>query len=53
MRNTIETLHEATRNGKTLRRLADQTNKARMHRYERRKIRNFIRMGDWNEDDSN
>jgi hypothetical protein len=53
MTNTIELLNEATRNVKLLRRLADQPSKVKKHRYERRKVRSFIRLGDWNDDDSN
>jgi hypothetical protein len=53
MTNTIEILHEVTRNAKTLRRYAEQPSKVKKHRYERRKVRSFIRLGDWNEDDAN
>ena len=53
MTNSIDILDEAIRNTKILRRYADQANKAKKHRYERRKVRSFIRLGDWNEDDSN
>lgn len=52
MTNSIELLNNATRNTKTLRRYADQATKAKKHRYERRKIRSFIRLGDWTEEEA-
>ena len=52
MTNNIEQLNELIRNAKMLRRFADYASKARKHRYERRKIRSVIRLGEWN-DDSN
>jgi hypothetical protein len=53
MPNSADILNQPIRNGKSLRRFAEQFSKARKHRYERRKVRSFIRLGDWNEDDSN
>ena len=53
MTNSIDILNEAIRNAKTLRRYAEQSTKAKKHRYERRKVRSLIRLGDWSEDDSN
>lgn len=52
MINTSDILDEAIRFGKALRRYAGHPNKARKHRYERRKVRGFIRLGDWSEDGS-
>jgi hypothetical protein len=51
MTNSTELFNELIRNGKALR-LADHPNKAKKHRYARRKVRGFIRLGDWREDDS-
>jgi hypothetical protein len=50
MTNSIESLYEAIRNPKGLRHLAEQPTKVKKHRYERRKVRSFIRLGAWNED---
>jgi hypothetical protein len=52
MTNSIEILNEVLRTSRILRRLADQPSKVKKHRYERRKVRSFIRLGDWNEDGS-
>jgi hypothetical protein len=51
MTNTTELLNELIRNAKALR-FADHPNKAKKHRYTRRKVRGFIRLGDWKEDES-
>jgi hypothetical protein len=53
MTHSLELLNAALRNAKSLRRYADQVTKAKKHRYERRKVRSFIRLGEWSEDDSN
>jgi hypothetical protein len=52
MLNSIEALHGVIRDTKALRRYASHPDKARKHRYERRKVRGFIRLGDWHEDES-
>lgn len=44
-------MNEVLRNAKTLRRNADHFSKAKKHRYERRKVRSAIRLGDWYSDD--
>ena len=46
-----EMLHETVRIAKTPPRYAAHPNKARKHRYERRKVRSVIRLGEWNEED--
>jgi hypothetical protein len=51
MTHSIELLNELIRNAKALR-IADLPNKAKKHRYARRKVRGFIRLGDWREDDT-
>jgi hypothetical protein len=51
MTNSIGRMNESCRNTKTLRRYADHPNKAKKHRYERRKVRSVIRLGDWHSDD--
>ena len=52
MSNIVELLNEAIRNPKILRRYEDQTTKSRKHRYERRKIRGLIHLGEWDEDEA-
>jgi hypothetical protein len=52
MTNTSELIDEAMRTSRSLRRYEGHPTKAKKHRYERRKVRFFIRLGDWNEDDS-
>jgi hypothetical protein len=52
MTYATEILHEAMTHNKMLRRFAGPTTKAKKHRYERRKVRGYIRLGDWNEDDT-
>jgi hypothetical protein len=51
MTNSAELVGEAIRNARALRRYAQHPNKARKHRYERRKIRGYIRLGSWIEAD--
>jgi hypothetical protein len=53
MTNPIEILREATREAKILGRLADQPSKVKKHRYKRRIVPSFLRLGEWNQDDSN
>jgi hypothetical protein len=51
MSKTLETIAEIIRNPKpTFRKADDRPEKAQKHRYERRKIREFIRLGDWAEE---
>ena len=48
MTKTIEVISDAIRNPKHPFRKADsRPNKALKNRYERRKIKEFIRLGDW------
>ena len=48
MTRTLDALTEAIRNPKpSFRQIDDRPEKAKKHRYERRKIREFIRLGDW------
>ena len=48
MIKTLEALTEVIRNPKpSFRQIDDRPAKAKKHRYERRKIREFIRLGDW------
>jgi hypothetical protein len=53
MTNSTELINEVILNAKALRRYASHPNKAKKHRYERRKVRGCIRLGEWNDDDSN
>jgi hypothetical protein len=48
MTKTLDALTEVIRNPKpSFRQVDDRPEKAKKHRYERRKIREFIRLGDW------
>jgi hypothetical protein len=48
MTRTLDALTEAIRDPKpSFRQIDDRPEKAKKHRYERRKIREFIRLGDW------
>jgi hypothetical protein len=48
MTKTLEALSEVIRNPKpSFRQIEDRPEKAKKHRYERRKIKEFIRLGDW------
>lgn len=48
MTKTIDVITEIIRNPKhPFRKADDRPVKAQKHRYERRKIREFIRLGDW------
>ena len=51
MIKTLEMLTDAIRNPKTtLRKITDQPKKAEKHRYERRKVKECLRLGDWGEE---
>lgn len=51
MSKSSELLSEAVRNPKNpFRQTANQPDKAHKHRYERRKIKQFIYQGDWTEE---
>jgi hypothetical protein len=48
MSKTLDAIAEIIRNPKpTFRKADDRPVKAQKHRYERRKIKEFIRLGDW------
>jgi hypothetical protein len=48
MSKTLDTIEEAIRNPKhPFRQVEAQPDKAHKHRYERRKIREYMRLGDW------
>jgi hypothetical protein len=48
MMKTLEVIGEAVRNPKySFRKAEHQPKKERKHRYERRKIKEFIHLGDW------
>ena len=48
MMKTLEVIGEAVRNSKyPFRKTENQPKKARKHRYERRKIKEFLHMPDW------
>ncbi len=52
MTKSLEVLREAVRNSKFVFRKADnQPRKPLRHRYERRKIREFLHLGDWRSPD--
>ncbi len=53
MTNSIEILTQVIRNVKALRRYANHPSKAKQHRYERRKVGGYIRLGDWYEEEAN
>jgi hypothetical protein len=50
MIHTPDYVRDIIRNIKLLRGHMVQPSKARAHRYERRKVRGLIRLGDWSED---
>ncbi len=53
MIKTLDLITEAVRNPKnTFRKLADRPKKAEKHRYERRKIRECLKLGDWGEENA-
>ena len=48
MRKSIVLVTEAVRNDKhTFRHINDLPNKVQRHRYERRKVKEFLRIADW------
>lgn len=50
MVKTIDILSDAIRNTKhPFRQVDDRPDKPKKHRYERRKVREYIRLGDWSE----
>ncbi len=51
MPKSLEMITETLRNTKhPFRQVADRPDKPKKHRYERRKIREFLRGGDWSEE---
>lgn len=51
MIKTLDLISEVVRNSKnTFRKVSDRPRKAEKHRYERRKIKEALRMGDWAEE---
>ncbi len=50
MIKTLDLLTDVLRNPKnTIRKIADRPKKAEKHRYERRKVKECLRLGDWEE----
>lgn len=48
MIKTLDLITEAVRNPKTsFRKASDRPKKAEKHRYERRKVKEYLRLGDW------
>jgi hypothetical protein len=48
MTKSPDVIHETIRNTKhPFRQVADRPNKSRKHRYERRKVKEYMRGGDW------
>lgn len=48
MTKTLDALTEVIRDPKpSFRQIEDRPQKAKKHRYERRKVREFLRLGDW------
>lgn len=53
MKKTPDAMQEALRADKhPFNQIAFQSGKAKKHRYERRKIREFMRLGDWLESET-
>jgi len=53
MTKSIDLISDAIRNSKhPFRHVDDRPEKPKKHRYERRKVKEFIRMGDWSEQTS-
>ena len=51
MIKTLDLITEVVRNPKnSFRKIADRPRKAEKHRYERRKVKEFLRLGDWGEE---
>ncbi len=52
MMKTLDLITEVIRDPKpAFRQVEDRPKKAKKHRYERRKIKEFMRLGDWSGDD--
>lgn len=50
MIKTLDLITEVVSNSKkALRKVADTPKKAEKHRYERRKVREYLKLGDWEE----
>ena len=48
MTKTLDVISETIRDGKhTFRKAEDRPKKAQKHRYERRKIKEYLHLGDW------
>jgi hypothetical protein len=48
MIKTLDLISEVVRNPKnSFRKTSDRPKKAEKHRYERRKVKEYLRMGDW------
>lgn len=47
MIKTLDFITETIRSNHPFRRVADRPQKEQKHRYERRKVREFIKLGDW------
>lgn len=53
MTKTLEVMTEVIRNPKhTLRKADDRPQKSQKHRYERRKVREFMRLSSWAHEES-
>lgn len=53
MVKTLDVITETVRNSKhSFRHAEDRPRKEQQHRYERRKIREFLRLKEWSPDDS-
>jgi len=51
MIKTLEFISEAIRNPKnSFRKVADRPRKSEKHRYERRKVKEYLKMSDWGEE---
>lgn len=51
MTKTLEFITEAIRNPKTsLGKVIERPKKAEKHRHERRKVREYLKLGDWGEE---
>jgi hypothetical protein len=51
MIKTLDLITEAVSNTKTaFRKISDRPRKAEKHRYERRKVKEYLKLGDWGEE---
>ena len=51
MIKTLELISEVVRNPKnSFRKITDRPKKAEKHRYERRKVKEYLKLGDWGEE---